>query len=90
MILASPKSQDEYARIRSLLSDYRGSWHEAVIAGYRLELDGKEWVDTDEKLKYNIDWEYGEPNNAEGRENCLSKFDLIFVISAIHKHFHSF
>lgn len=72
MILASIQNQAEYNRIASLLR-IQDNWHEAVVAGYRSELNDKEWVDVTDKITFNIHWQSGEPNNADGAEHCLSK-----------------
>lgn len=73
MILASVQSQSEYSRIARLLED-RSNWYDAVIAGYRSELNNREWADVTDQIQFKIDWGSGEPNNADGIENCIGKY----------------
>lgn len=72
MTLASPKNQDEFDRLRSLLREDR-SWDGLSMAGYRSEEFFRQWNDASGELNYNVVWNSGEPNNAGGRENCMSK-----------------
>lgn len=73
MKLASLQSQAEYDRLEGLLRA-KSKWVYAVIAGYRSEVDDKEWMDASDKIKFQIRWASGEPNNYDGNENCLSWF----------------
>lgn len=73
MILASPNDQDEYDRIRSLVSNHNSPWIDAYIAGYRSEEDHDVWLDSKDQLNYRIAWMGGEPNDGEGKENCIGK-----------------
>lgn len=69
MKLASPQSQKEYDNLKNLLLDTKFEWQNAAIAGY-MTSDG-EWVDSGDKLKYEINWGEGEPNNLKSNEACI-------------------
>ena len=75
MTLASPQSQEEYDNLISIWKFYKNSefseWKDnTAIAGY-LAYKTKIWSESGEKLPYNITWAVGEPNNADGNENCM-------------------
>jgi len=72
MILAAPQSQSEYDNMVNLLKIFKSNWTNAMIDGYRSEENGIDWVSFNNKIKYSIDWNYNEPNNANNNENCMA------------------
>ena len=75
MSLASPQSQAEYDNLISIWKLYKtiefSDWKDnAAIAGY-LSTATHTWSESGEKLPYDITWAKGEPNNADGNENCM-------------------
>jgi hypothetical protein len=75
MTLASPQSQEEYENLRFLWKVHQNGeafkWKDnAAIAGY-LSSNTKIWSESGEKLRYNVTWARGEPNNVKGNEYCM-------------------
>lgn len=74
MILAAPQSHFEFDALKRLLFAAENvPWGHATIAGYRSEEKTKEWSDATHEIKYAVDWNEGEPNNAGNRENCIGR-----------------
>lgn len=69
MILASPQSQQEYDNLKNLLRNVTFEWENAAIAGYKSNRDV--WLDSGDKLNYEINWGVGEPNDAKNTEYCI-------------------
>ena len=69
MILASPQSQQEYDNLKNLLRKVTFEWENAAIAGYKSDRDV--WLDSGNKLNYEINWGVGEPNDAKKTEYCI-------------------
>lgn len=70
MILASPQNQLEFDNLKDLLRNVTFEWENAAISGYKSESQN-EWLDSGEKLNYEINWGRGEPNDAKTNEYCL-------------------
>jgi hypothetical protein len=73
MILASPQNQDEFIALKEMVRKSINSYDQLKIAGYRSEIDEKVWLDSDEKINYEMSWLSGEPNNYEGDEACIGR-----------------
>ncbi len=71
MQMATPRNQAEYEAVGNLLVPFTGSWESVAIACYRSEENHQEWVVANNKPNYEMEWSYGEPNNADGGEHCL-------------------
>lgn len=72
MILAAPQSQAEFEQLKKLLLTAENvDWSHATIAGYRSEEKTKNWIDSAHEIRFEFDWNDGEPNNSGGRENCI-------------------
>lgn len=72
MVLASPQSQDEFDGLQKLLRSFYIDWTHLTVAGFRSEINERDWVDEESSIKYEIDWLPGEPKNENG-ENCIGK-----------------
>lgn len=66
-----PKNQAEYDNLGKLLQTFNNVWNSVSIAGYRSEENEEDWLVSNNKLNFTLDWNEGEPNNHYQIENCI-------------------
>lgn len=71
MILASPRNQEEYERLKILARDYADRWAFLVIAGFRSEKGDHEWFIGSDKMNFPGDFNGSDSYKSGGQENCL-------------------
>lgn len=69
--MASPKNQAEYDNLGRLLQEFNDKWNSVSIAGYRSDDNESEWVVSNRKPNYEMEWGDGEPNNRGESEDCI-------------------
>lgn len=75
MQMVSPINQAEYDNLRNLLQQKFSDVRDCVaIGGYRSDENPHDWVVSNNKIEYEMNWNDGQPDNYRGGENCLGLY----------------
>lgn len=89
MNLASPKAQEEFYKLKSLLSEFSES--PASIALVRSATDKKIWLDSEgNEINYEINWSENNSWNSETNENCavfIASIDTTMIDVSCNEEF---
>jgi len=72
MRIASPQNQDEFENLHHLLRIVPLGLDDIVIAGYRSEENGNDWVSSNNNLNYDVEWSDDQPSNANSDKHCIA------------------